>query len=91
MTGAALRRALWRRATRQPLARVRRLSCRPPCDCTLSTSVIAVSLPTRILLQMSTQDQRGVPVSVAHAQRQFRLLELPESLLELLASPNPPV
>ncbi|OJD34828.1 sister chromatid cohesion protein dcc1 [Diplodia corticola] len=40
---------------------------------------------------MSTQDQRGVPVGVAHAQQQFRLLELPDSLLDLLASPKPPV
>ncbi|KKY15095.1 putative sister chromatid cohesion protein dcc1 [Diplodia seriata] len=40
---------------------------------------------------MSTQDQSGVPVGVAHAPQHFRLLELPDSLLELLTSPNPPV
>lgn len=40
---------------------------------------------------MSTQDQPGVPFAQAHAQQSFRLLELPDALLELLASQNPPV
>lgn len=40
---------------------------------------------------MSTQDQPGVPFAQAHAQQSFRLLELPDALLELLTSQNPPV
>jgi hypothetical protein len=32
----------------------------------------------------------GIFLSVAHHQQQFRLLELPEELLELLNSPNAP-
>ncbi|GME33672.1 sister chromatid cohesion protein dcc1 [Neofusicoccum parvum] len=40
---------------------------------------------------MSTQDQPGMPFAQAHAQQSFRLLELPDALLELLTSQNPPV
>ncbi|KAK7732101.1 hypothetical protein SLS57_001081 [Botryosphaeria dothidea] len=40
---------------------------------------------------MSTQEQAGVPLALAHAQQNFRLLELPDSLLDLLTSQNPPV
>ncbi|KAF2121429.1 sister chromatid cohesion protein-like protein Dcc1 [Lophiotrema nucula] len=40
---------------------------------------------------MATQQgEGGVPFSVAHDLRQFRLLELPAELLELLDSPTPP-
>ncbi|OCK78954.1 hypothetical protein K432DRAFT_300870 [Lepidopterella palustris CBS 459.81] len=40
---------------------------------------------------MATQDERGVPFSIAHEQQQFRLLELPPEILQLIDSPNPPV
>ncbi|EKG12129.1 Sister chromatid cohesion protein DCC1 [Macrophomina phaseolina MS6] len=40
---------------------------------------------------MSTQSQTGVPLALAHAQQNFRLLELPDALLDLLTSQNPPV
>lgn len=40
---------------------------------------------------MSTQHQPAVPLALAHAEENFRLLELPEPLLELLCSQNPPV
>lgn len=42
---------------------------------------------------MSNQDLGGegeIFLSVARHQQQFRLLELPEELLELLNSPDPP-
>ncbi|KAF2834420.1 hypothetical protein M501DRAFT_1061717 [Patellaria atrata CBS 101060] len=40
---------------------------------------------------MSTQDQDGMSFFLAHEQQQFRLLELPSELLELLSNPNPPL
>ncbi|KAK3078167.1 hypothetical protein LTS18_008275 [Coniosporium uncinatum] len=40
---------------------------------------------------MSTQVQAGIPFSVAQDQQAFRLLELPDEILELLSTPNPPV
>ncbi|KAF2248632.1 sister chromatid cohesion protein-like protein Dcc1 [Trematosphaeria pertusa] len=36
------------------------------------------------------QDERGVPLSVAHELQQFRLVELPPEIAELLEAPNPP-
>ena len=44
-----------------------------------------------ILLDMATQDEGGIPFSISQEQQQFRLLELPPALLDLIASPNPPV
>jgi len=44
------------------------------------------------LLRMATQhDHGGVPVSVAHDMQQFRLLELPPEVLELIEAPHPPL
>ncbi|OCK94566.1 uncharacterized protein K441DRAFT_677416 [Cenococcum geophilum 1.58] len=40
---------------------------------------------------MATQDEGGIPFSISQEQQQFRLLELPPALLDLIASPNPPV
>jgi hypothetical protein len=41
--------------------------------------------------EMATQqEEAGVPFSVAHEMQQFRLLELPPELLELLEAPSPP-
>ncbi|KAF2734936.1 sister chromatid cohesion protein-like protein Dcc1 [Polyplosphaeria fusca] len=37
------------------------------------------------------QDAGGVPFSIAHDMRQFRLLELPAELLALLDAPDPPL
>ncbi|KAF1955711.1 hypothetical protein CC80DRAFT_505043 [Byssothecium circinans] len=37
------------------------------------------------------QDQGGVPLAIAHDLQQFRLLELPPELVELIESPNPPL
>ncbi|KAF2083929.1 hypothetical protein K490DRAFT_50404 [Saccharata proteae CBS 121410] len=39
---------------------------------------------------MATQDLSGVPFASANEQQNFRLMELPEPLLELLSSPEPP-
>ncbi|KAF2188360.1 hypothetical protein K469DRAFT_567272 [Zopfia rhizophila CBS 207.26] len=36
------------------------------------------------------QDEGGVPFSIAHDLQQFRLLELPAGILELIDAPNPP-
>ena len=36
------------------------------------------------------QDHGGVPFAVAHDMRQFRLLELPPDIVELLDAPSPP-
>ncbi|KAF2200086.1 sister chromatid cohesion protein-like protein Dcc1 [Delitschia confertaspora ATCC 74209] len=36
------------------------------------------------------QDEGGFPLSISHNLRQFRLLELPPDLLELIDSPHPP-
>ncbi|EUC32297.1 hypothetical protein COCCADRAFT_99056 [Bipolaris zeicola 26-R-13] len=40
---------------------------------------------------MATQHQGGLPVSIAHQQQHFRLLELPPEIVELLDKPNPPL
>ncbi|KAK7608299.1 sister chromatid cohesion protein Dcc1 [Phyllosticta paracitricarpa] len=40
---------------------------------------------------MSTQELPGVPFALAQDQQNFRLLELPQNLLDLLSSPNPPL
>ncbi|OCL14124.1 hypothetical protein AOQ84DRAFT_371572 [Glonium stellatum] len=40
---------------------------------------------------MAAQDEGAIPFSIAHDQQQFRLLELPPALLDLIASPDPPV
>ncbi|KAF2279017.1 sister chromatid cohesion protein-like protein Dcc1 [Westerdykella ornata] len=41
---------------------------------------------------MATQQLQGaVPFSIAHELQQFRLLELPQDLVELLDAPNPPM
>ncbi|MCJ1414024.1 hypothetical protein MMC32_000349 [Xylographa parallela] len=39
---------------------------------------------------MSSQDDSGISFSISNDQQNFRLLELPPSLLELLASEHPP-
>jgi len=40
---------------------------------------------------MATQQgEGGVPFSMAHEMHQFRLLELPPEICELLDAPNPP-
>ena len=40
---------------------------------------------------MGSQDEEaGVPFSIAHDHQQFRLLELPPDLVELLDAENPP-
>jgi hypothetical protein len=36
------------------------------------------------------QEEGGVPFSIAHEMQQFRLLELPQEIVELLEAPNPP-
>jgi sister chromatid cohesion protein DCC1 len=40
---------------------------------------------------MATQEDRGIPFSIANDFTNFRLLELPDELLTILTSPNPPV
>jgi len=40
---------------------------------------------------MATQQDEGVPLSIAHDLATFRLLELPPELVELLEAPNPPL
>lgn len=40
---------------------------------------------------MATQHQGGLPVSIAHQQQHFRLLELPPEIVELIDKPNPPL
>ncbi|MCJ1282920.1 hypothetical protein MMC26_002246 [Xylographa opegraphella] len=40
---------------------------------------------------MSSQDDSGISFSISNDQQNFRLLELPPSLLELIASEHPPV
>lgn len=40
---------------------------------------------------MASQDDVGVAFSYSHEQQNYRLLELPSALLELITSPNPPV
>ena len=39
---------------------------------------------------MSTQDDSGIPFEINREQEHFRLLELPPSLLSLIASKDPP-
>ncbi|KAF2102948.1 hypothetical protein NA57DRAFT_71932 [Rhizodiscina lignyota] len=39
---------------------------------------------------MATQDQPGIPFSIAHEQQNFRLLELPDELVELLSASDAP-
>ena len=39
---------------------------------------------------MSTQDDLGIPFEISNEQQNFRLLELPPSLLTLLLSKDPP-
>jgi hypothetical protein len=36
------------------------------------------------------EDENTIPFSLAHDQSTFRLLELPDELLQLLTSDNPP-
>ena len=36
------------------------------------------------------QDEGGVPFSIAHDMQQFRLLELPQEIVELIESAHPP-
>jgi sister chromatid cohesion protein DCC1 len=36
------------------------------------------------------QDEGGVPFAMAHSLQQFRLLELPAELVDVLDAPNPP-
>ena len=38
---------------------------------------------------MASQDDAGINFSYDHEQQNYRLLELPSALLELVASPNP--
>lgn len=40
---------------------------------------------------MATQDAAGIPFSLAHEQQSFRLIELPQELLDLIASGDSPV
>lgn len=40
---------------------------------------------------MSSQDNKGIPLSHAPNDASYKLLELPPELLELLESDNPPV
>ncbi|KAK8231806.1 sister chromatid cohesion protein Dcc1 [Phyllosticta capitalensis] len=40
---------------------------------------------------MSTQELPGVSFALAQSQQNFQLLELPDNLLKLLSSPNPPL
>jgi len=40
---------------------------------------------------MATQDDGGIPFSIANDFTSFRLLELPDELLAILTSPNPPM
>jgi hypothetical protein len=61
-----------------------------------NTNVVAANLEIYIshlkVLQMATQqDQGGVPFSVAHQFQPFRLLELPQEIVELIDAPNPPL
>ena len=51
----------------------------------------STALTASILLDMATQNEGGIPFSISQEQQQFRLLELPPALLDLIASPNPPV
>lgn len=43
-----------------------------------------------ICATMSTQDDLGILFEISNEQRNFRLLELPPSLLTLIASKDPP-
>jgi hypothetical protein len=47
------------------------------------TSTTAADMATQ-------QDEGGVPFSIAHDMQQFRLLELPQEIVELIESANPP-
>ena len=48
-------------------------------------------LASSTILSMATQQaEGGVPFSVAHDMRQFRLFELPLEIVELIDAPNPP-
>lgn len=38
---------------------------------------------------MASQDDAGIAFSYNHEQENYRLLELPSALLELIASPHP--
>ena len=39
---------------------------------------------------MSSQEPAGIPFDIHHPQQGYRLLELPQPLLELITSENPP-
>ena len=46
---------------------------------------------TSTIHTMGTQNAGGIPFAIAGEQQAFRLLELPNELLELLTSSDPPM
>lgn len=74
----ALRHALGRRDTKD---------CRRICRV---TSLQRDPEEISIKQYMATQDDSGVPFSIAREQQNFRLLELPDELVQLLSSENAP-
>lgn len=62
-------------------------------DCKVQSHdyILTIASERPRLIAMSTQDAAGIPFSISSEQQSVRLIELPQSLLDLIHSSNPPV